>query len=44
VASPVKRLAGERALRLMQPATLRSDERSALTAIPVDVLAVAPTD
>ena len=40
--SPVKRLAGERALTVVQPATLKTDEaRTPLLAVPLDVLVVA---
>ena len=40
--SPVKRLAGERRLAVLQPATLKADEaRAPLLAVPLDVLVVA---
>ncbi len=40
--SPVKRLAGERRLAVLQPATLKTDEaRAPLLAVPLDVLVVA---
>jgi len=40
--SPVKRLAGERRLAVLQPATLKTDEaRTPLLAVPLDVLVVA---
>ena len=40
--SPVKRLAGERRLAVLQPATLKTDDaRAPLLAVPLDVLVVA---